>query len=77
VEERGYWNDYMHAYGEAIAATSTKQSPWYIVPADDKRNARLIVSEIVAGLLDGLDLQYPPAGPERRRELQAIRRRLS
>jgi PPK2 family polyphosphate:nucleotide phosphotransferase len=77
VEERGYWKDYMHAYGEAIAATSTKQNPWYIVPADDKRNARLIVSEIVVGLLNGLDLGYPPTGPERRRELQAIRRRLS
>jgi hypothetical protein len=67
----------MHAYDEAIAATSTKQCPWYIVPADDKRNARLIVSEIVLGLLDGLDLNYPPTGPERRRELQAIRRQLS
>ena len=77
VEERGYWKDYMHAYGEAIAATSTKQNPWYIVPADDKRNARLIVSEIVVGLLEGLDLNYPPTGAERRRELQAIRRRLS
>ncbi|HSS12497.1 MAG TPA: hypothetical protein VLL04_01300, partial [Rhizomicrobium sp.] len=69
--------DYMRAYGEDIAATSTRQCPWYIVPADDKRNARLIVSEIVVGLLDGLDLHYPPTGAERRRELQAIRRRLS
>ena len=77
VEERGYWKDYMHAYEEAIAATSTKENPWYIVPADDKKNARLIVSEIVVGLLNGLDLRYPPTGPERRRELQAIRRRLS
>ncbi len=76
VEERGYWREYMQAYQEAIAATSTKASPWYIVPADDKRNARLIVSRILLAHLEKLNLSYPTVGPERRRELQAIRRRL-
>jgi PPK2 family polyphosphate:nucleotide phosphotransferase len=76
VEERKFWKDYMHAYQEAMTATSTKQSPWYIVPADDKENARLIVSRILVETLESLDMRYPPTSPERRRELQAIRRRL-
>jgi PPK2 family polyphosphate:nucleotide phosphotransferase len=77
VEERGYWKDYMHAYQEAISATSTAQCPWYIVPADDKRNARLIVSQVILNQLEKLDLRYPAVDSERRRELQAIRRRLA
>ena len=77
VEERGCWKDYMHAYQEAIAATSTTDSPWYIVPADDKRNARLIVSQVILNQLEQLDLRYPAVESERKRELQAIRRRLS
>jgi PPK2 family polyphosphate:nucleotide phosphotransferase len=77
LAERRRWNDYMHAYQEAIGATSTKECPWYIVPADDKLNARLIVSHILLDTLQRLDLHYPDVGPERRRELQAIRRRLS
>ena len=67
----------MHAYEEAMAATSSRQSPWYIVPADDKENARLIVSQIVVDTLESLNMRYPPTSPERRRELQAIRRRLA
>ena len=66
----------MHAYQEALAATSTSHAPWYIVPADDKQNARLIVSQIVVETLESLGMRYPPTSPERRRELQAIRRRL-
>ena len=77
VEERKFWKDYMHAYQEALAATSTSQSPWYVVPADDKENARLIVSQILVQTLEELGMQYPPTSPERRRELQAIRRRLA
>jgi PPK2 family polyphosphate:nucleotide phosphotransferase len=76
VEERGYWKDYMHAYQQAISATTTEQCPWYIVPADDKRNARLIVSQIILSQLARLDLRYPSVDAERKRELQAIRRRL-
>lgn len=77
LRERQCWKDYMHAYQEAIAASSTKDCPWHIVPADDKRNARLIVSRIILEALKSLDLHYPPAGAERRAQLQAIRKRLS
>jgi polyphosphate kinase 2 (PPK2 family) len=77
VEERRFWKEYMHAYQEALAATSTRHAPWYVVPADDKENARLIVSQIILDTLEDLKMQYPPASPERLRELQAIRRRLA
>ena len=77
IEERRFWKDYMGAYQEALAATSTRQSPWYIVPADDKQNARLIVSQILQETLEGLNMRYPPTSPERKRELQAIRKRLT
>jgi len=77
IEERKFWKDYMHAYQEALAATSTSQAPWYVVPADDKENARLIVSQIIVDTLESLDMRYPPTSPERRRELQAIRRSLA
>jgi PPK2 family polyphosphate:nucleotide phosphotransferase len=77
VEERKFWKDYMGAYQEALAATSTSRAPWYVVPADDKQNARLIVSQIILDMLEGLDMHYPPTSPERKRELQAIRRRLA
>jgi PPK2 family polyphosphate:nucleotide phosphotransferase len=76
VEERGFWKDYMHAYRECLEATSTRQSPWYVVPADDKENTRLIVSQIILETLEGLKMRYPATSPERRRQLQAIRRRL-
>jgi hypothetical protein len=63
----------MTAYEACLAATSTVDGPWYVVPADDKKNARLIVSSIIVETLLGLDLQYPQAGEERRRQLQEIR----
>src|SRR5882762_3339366 len=56
VEERGFWKDYMHAYEQCLAATSTKDAPWYAVPADDKENARLIVSKILVDTLEGLNM---------------------
>ena len=76
VAERKYWKRYMQAYEACLAATSTRHAPWYVVPADDKQNARLIVSAILLELLRGLKLHYPRATPKRRRELQALRRRL-
>ena len=76
IEERGYWADYMKAYAECLGATSTGHAPWYIVPADDKENARLIISRIVVDTLKGLRLEYPKPGAERRRELQSIREQL-
>jgi PPK2 family polyphosphate:nucleotide phosphotransferase len=77
VEERKYWKDYMRAYEECLAATSTKRSPWYVVPADDKPNARLIVSRVVVDTLKKLDMAYPQLDAGRRRELQALRKLLA
>jgi PPK2 family polyphosphate:nucleotide phosphotransferase len=77
VEERKFWKHYMKAYEKCLSATSTRHSPWYVVPADDKPNARLIVSRIVLDTLEALKLAYPKTGPARRRELQALRKRLA
>jgi PPK2 family polyphosphate:nucleotide phosphotransferase len=76
IEERKYWKDYMKAYEECISATSTCDSPWYIVPADDKENARLIISQIVVDTLVELKMAYPQTTAERRGELLAIRKQL-
>jgi PPK2 family polyphosphate:nucleotide phosphotransferase len=76
VAERQYWNQYMKAYEECFDATSTRHAPWYVVPADDKENARVIVSRIVLETLDGLEMTYPKTSAERKRELQSIRARL-
>jgi PPK2 family polyphosphate:nucleotide phosphotransferase len=77
VEERKFWKDYMKAYEECLSATSTSDSPWYVVPADDKENARLIVSRIVLDTLDGFKMSYPKSGAKRRQELQVIRKALA
>jgi PPK2 family polyphosphate:nucleotide phosphotransferase len=76
VEEREYWSSYMRAYQQCIAATSTERAPWYVVPADDKQNARLIVSRIVLDTFDALALSYPRSSSARRRELMALRKQL-
>jgi PPK2 family polyphosphate:nucleotide phosphotransferase len=77
IKERGYWKRYMEAYEQCLSATSTQHSPWYVVPADDKENARLIVSRIVVDTFEGLQMAYPKPTAKRRRELLAIRKRLS
>ena len=76
IEERGYWKDYMHAYEECLSATSTKAAPWYVVPADDKPNARLLISQIVIRALEKLDMHYPTVSTERREELLVLRKTL-
>jgi PPK2 family polyphosphate:nucleotide phosphotransferase len=76
VEERKYWKDYMKAYEECLAATSTSETPWYVVPADHKENARLIVSHIVLDALEELKMSYPKTSEARRHELLAIRKGL-
>ncbi len=76
LRERKFWNRYMGAYEDCLSSTSLKGSPWYIVPADDKLNARLIVSRVVIDALKGLNLGYPRLTGARRRELRAIRRKL-
>src|SRR5665647_310793 len=77
IEERKFWKQYMKAYEECLSATSTRDAPWYVVPADDKENARLIVSQIVLDTLEGLKMTYPKADATRRKELQLIRERLA
>jgi PPK2 family polyphosphate:nucleotide phosphotransferase len=77
VQEREFWKQYMKAYEECLSATSTREAPWYVVPADDKENARLIVSRIVLDTLEALKLSYPKTSAERRQELLTIRKRLA
>ena len=77
VEERKFWNDYMKAYQACLSATSTREAPWHVVPADDKENARLIISEIILDVFKRLKMSFPKAGVKRQRELQLIRKRLS
>jgi len=77
LEERKYWKQYMKAYEACLSATSTRAAPWYVVPADDKGNAQLIVSRIVLDVLKGLGMAYPKSNPQRKRELQAIRKLLA
>jgi PPK2 family polyphosphate:nucleotide phosphotransferase len=76
IEERQYWKQYMKAYEKCLSATSTHHAPWYIVPADDKPNARLIVSRIVLDTLEELRLNYPKSSAGRRRELRLLRKQL-
>jgi len=77
VEERRYWSKYMKAYEACLRATSRRHAPWYVVPADDKLNARLIVSQVLIDTLTDLKLQYPKTTAAKRRELAAIRRQLA
>jgi PPK2 family polyphosphate:nucleotide phosphotransferase len=77
IEERKFWKDYMQAYEKCLGATSTKCAPWYVVPADDKFNTRLIVSRIVLDTMEALELSYPKSNPARRRELSALRKKLA
>lgn len=75
-EERKFWKDYQHAYEDCLTATSTEHSPWYAVPADDKDNARLIVSQVIVETLSGLKMNYPKTSKARHKELLQIRRLL-
>jgi len=76
IQERDHWAHYMKAYETCLAATSTNHAPWYVVPADDKENAHLIISHIVLEALKELGMTYPATTAKRRRELQSIRKLL-
>ena len=76
IHERKYWTQYMKAYEACFDATSTHHIPWYVVPADDKDNARLIISRIVIDALEALNMSYPKTTAKRRLELKSIRKRL-
>ena len=77
IHERKYWKRYMEAYEACLSETSTHHAPWYVVPADDKENARLIVSQIILDTLDGLKMAYPKTTTKGQRELQSIRKQLA
>ena len=77
VEERKYWKEYMRAFEACLSATSTPAAPWYVVPADDKESAQLIVSRIILDALKDLKLEYPKLTPERQKELLASRKLLA
>jgi PPK2 family polyphosphate:nucleotide phosphotransferase len=76
IHERKYWKHYMQVYEDCLNATSTRHSPWYVVPADDKENARLIVSRIVLDALKDRKMAYPKTTGKRRRESKSIRKQL-
>jgi PPK2 family polyphosphate:nucleotide phosphotransferase len=76
IHERKFWKDYVKAYEECLSATSTHHAPWYVVPADDKDEARLIVSQIVLDALKELNMSYPATTPKHRAELESIRKML-
>jgi PPK2 family polyphosphate:nucleotide phosphotransferase len=76
IHERKYWKKYMEAFEACLNATSTQHAPWFVVPADDKENARLIISAILLDALKGLKMEYPRTTAKRRAELQSIRKLL-
>lgn len=76
AKERGYWDDYMHAYEELIKNTSTKKSPWYVIPADNKSYARIAIASAIIHALDEMDLEYPKVSPEKIAELNEVKKAL-
>jgi len=76
IHERKYWKHYMEAYEDCLNATSTLHAPWHVVPADDKDNARLIVSRIIIDAFNELKMAYPKTTPQHERELKSIRKQL-
>ena len=76
VAERARWKDYMQAYEECLEATSTDRAPWYVVPADDKQNARLIVSQVIVDTMNRLKMRYPEPTPATAVELRKVRAQL-
>ena len=77
VTERKFWKQYMKAYEDCLSATSTRNAPWYVVPADDKENARLVISQVVLDTLRDLKMKYPEPSAQLRRELPSIRKLLA
>ena len=77
IDERNFWPDYVAAYADCLGATSTSHAPWYVVPADDKRNARLIVSQVITDALAKLDMSYPTLDADQARKLGSMREALA
>ena len=77
IEERKFWHDYMNAYENCLGATSTSNAPWYVIPADDKENSRLIISQIILDTLKSLDMTYPHIDEKRKKELHSFKKLLT
>ena len=77
MHERKFWDDYMHAFEEAIRSTASKHAPWYVVPADNKWFTRLLVAAVIVEAVEKLDLAYPTVDAEKKKELQTARAVLS
>lgn len=77
MEERKFWNHYMKAYEACLSATSTANAPWYVIPANDKENAHLIISQIILDTLKGLKMSYPKPNAKRKQEFQLFRKLLT
>ena len=76
IKERAFWGDYQDAYEKMIQETATKHSPWYVVPADNKWFARLVVASAIIETLDGLDLTFPDVEKAKKKELEKVRESL-
>jgi PPK2 family polyphosphate:nucleotide phosphotransferase len=76
IEERNLWDHYQEAYEDAIRHTTTKEAPWYVVPADRKWWGRIVVAAVIAEALESMDLQYPIVGDSERRKLEEIKEKL-
>ncbi len=77
LHEREFWDQYMHAFEEAIRATATKHAPWFVVPADNKWFTRLVVAAAIVTALETLDLAYPEVSPEKQQDIAAARAALA
>ena len=76
AKERKYWDEYMKAYEELIRYTTTKDSPWYVVPADNKAFSRVVVASAIINTLDSLGLEFPKVSKEKLEELNAVKEEL-
>ena len=77
LQERSFWKEYMQAYENCLSATSSKHAPWYIVPADDKETARLLIADVIVETLHDMKLRYPKLDTEHQKELAKARELLS
>ncbi|MBL8013363.1 MAG: polyphosphate kinase 2 family protein [Candidatus Omnitrophica bacterium] len=73
MKERECWDDYMSAYEDCLSHTSTEKAPWFVVPADNKNNARLIVSSVIREALKGMKVSYPKIDEAQRKEILKLR----
>ena len=76
LKERGYWDEYQKCYADAISETSTEDSPWYIVPADNKDYTRKIISDVLVKTMKSLDISYPKLDEEQLKALEEYKRQL-